>query len=433
MNRQTVRNIIGSICFIIAFVFAFGRVSDLLERKHSRVGYSEFWEDPEGYDVWLLGTSHMRQGVQAVELYGDYKIAAYCLASTSNPIPQTYWTFVNALQYAEPKVAVVDCFHVVKDGKTPEKVMNMHNGMDSIPLSLTKIQMVNDLFEDREKRIEHLFDFYIYHNRWDQLGANDLSPEKSLLKGGVIISKIQDMSAYSVVDETDMCGADSLGYEYLRRIIEKCQERKIPLVLTAIPCCVGDEEQRGMNAVAKVAEECQVPFLNMIYDEELSIDFQVDFHDEGHLNWGGGQKATGYIGKYLVENFPSLREGMSEEMARDWDAHYQAYKNQKIQWLKGERRIDRFLLRLCDDDFSCDLYQRKEEEKDIVLEKLLAQIPGLHKITYEEAASVVGACPEADFVAVVREGEGEKIVDMAVFKNGEREKKKEGDKKAKGR
>ncbi|MCI9547217.1 MAG: hypothetical protein HFH60_11135 [Lachnospiraceae bacterium] len=424
MKRQTVRNIISSICFIIVFVFAFSKVSVLLERKNSRIGYSEFWEEPEGYDVWLLGTSHMRQGVQAVELYGEYKIASYCLASTSNPIPQTYWTFVNALQYAEPKVVVMDCFHVVKDGKTPEKEMNMHNGMDSIPFSLTKVQMVNDLFEEREKRIEHLFDFYIYHNRWDQLGANDLSPKKSLLKGGVIISKIQDMSAYSVVDETDMCGTDSLGYEYLRRIIEKCQEKKIPLVLTAIPCCVGDEEQRGMNAVAKVAEEYHVPFLNMIYRKELPIDFQVDFHDEGHLNWAGGQKSTRYIGKYLIENFPSLRDGVSKETARDWDAHYLAYKKQKIQWLKGESRIDRFLLRLYDDDFSCDLYQREEKEQDIVLEKLLAQIPDLHRMTYEEAASVAGANPEMDFAVVVRDKESEKIVDTAVFKDGKREKKK---------
>ncbi len=423
MKRQTIKNMIGSICFIVVFVFVFGKVSDLLERKNSRIGYAEFWAEPEGYDVWLLGTSHMRQGVQAVEMYQDYKITSYCLASTSNPIPQTYWTFLNALAYAEPKAVVLDCFHVAKDGKLPEKVMNMHNGMDSIPFSPMKIRMVNDLFADKEKRIEHLFDFYVYHNRWDQLGAVDLSPKESLLKGGVIISKIQDMSAYRVVKETDVCGTDSTGFEYLRRIIEECQKRDIPLVLTAMPCCIGDEEQRGMNAAAKVAAEYGVPFLNMIYEEELDIDFQTDFHDEGHLNWGGAQKTTRYIGEYLLEKFPWLTQGREEAADREWEAHCRLYKKEKIRWLKGEKSLNRFLLRLYDDDFSCQMYRRKGAGgDDDVLEKLLAQIPGLRWISYEEAAAAVGACPEADFAVVVKDRESEKTVDTAVFQDGKRRK-----------
>lgn len=425
MKRQTMRNLVGSICFVIIFAVVFHGVCGLMERKNSWIGYSEFWSDPEGYDVWLLGTSHMRQGVQAVEMYADHKITSYCLASTSNPIPQTYWTFMNALQYAKPKVAVVDCFHVVKGGKMPEKEMNMHNGMDSIPFSRMKVRMVNDLFEDKSKRIEHLFNFYVYHNRWDQLGRNDISPKKSLLKGGIIISRIRDMSDYEAIDETDMCGTDGLGYEYLRKIIEECQKREIKIVLTAIPCCVGDEEQRGMNAVAKVAKEYDVPFLNMIYDKELPIDPQIDFHDEGHLNWSGGQKNTRYIGKYLSENFPFLKESESEQTVREWDAHYLLYKKEKIQWLKKEKNIERFLLRLYDDDFTCHIYRRedKETESDMVLEKLLAQIPDMHKLTYDEAASAAGAhLVEADFVAIVRESENGKVVDTAVFKDGKRQK-----------
>lgn len=422
MKRQTIKNIIGSICFIAAFAFAFGKVSDLLERKSSKISYEEFWEKPQGYDVWFLGTSHMRQGVQPVELYKDYKITSYCLAATSNPIPQTYWTFLNALAYAEPKAVVLDCFHVVKDGKLPEKEMNMHNGMDSIPFSTMKIRMVNDLFSEREKRIEYLFDFYVYHNRWDQLGANDLSPRRSLLKGGIIISRMQDMSAYRAVDETDMCEPDSTGFVYLRRIIEECQKRDIPLILTAIPCCIGDEEQRGMNAVAKVAAEYSVPFFNMIYDEEMPIDFQTDFHDEGHLNWAGGQKSTRYLGERLLENYPWLTKERDEETDREWEAHCRLYKKEKIRWLKREKSLYRFLLRLYDDDFSCRLYRKKSAGHDEVLEKLLAQIPGLRLISYEEAAEAVGACPEADFAVIVKDRESKETVEMAVFKGGKRQK-----------
>ena len=422
MKRQTVKNIMGSICFLIVFAFVFHRVSNLLERKNSRVGYSEFWSEPEGYDVWLLGTSHMRQGVQAVELYTDYKIASYCLASTSNPIPQTYWTFLNALQYAKPKAVVMDCFHVVKDEKIPEKEMNMHNGMDSIPFSPMKIRMVCDLFEKNSKRVEHLFDFYIYHNRWDELQADDVAPENSLLKGGVIISKIQDMSEYRLIEETDMCRTDTLGFEYLRKLIEECQKREIAIVLTAIPCCVGEEEQRGMNAVAKLAEEYDVPFLNMIYEKELSIDLQTDFHDEGHLNWAGGQKSTRYIGNYLSENYPLLSENQSEKMTRKWEEHVWLYKKEKIRWLKSEKNLKRFLLRLYDDDFTCEIYRREEKtvKPDAALEKLLAQIPDLHPIAYEEAVKITGAYLKSNLAVIVRDSESEKVVDTAVFMDGKR-------------
>lgn len=37
--------------------------------------------------------------------------------------------------------------------------------------------------------------------------------------------------------------------------------------------------------------------------EEIRINEDTDFSDEGHLNFSGAKKVNNYLGKYLVENF----------------------------------------------------------------------------------------------------------------------------------
>ena len=54
--------------------------------------------------------------------------------------------------------------------------------MDSLPLSVTKIQAVWDLLPPGD-RMEFLFDFSMYHERWSVLGQGDFEPAKSLEKG----------------------------------------------------------------------------------------------------------------------------------------------------------------------------------------------------------------------------------------------------------
>lgn len=424
MKYKKIKRITAVLCFCTVFTLTTTSVCRLLERKESQVEYSQFWENPQDYDVWLLGTSHVRRGIQVMELWKDYGIYSYSLAAASSYITQTYWTFMNALEYGTPKVVVLDCYKTGNDAKisSSDTVERMHTGMDSIPFSPTKVQMVMDLFESPGQRMEFLFNFYIYHNRWEELGREDFFPESSPFKGCRIVNNVKDFSGYHLIDERDRSSEDTVGFLYLRKIIEECQKRDIQIVLTAVPCCLEDEIQRSMNGAADIAAEYGVPFLNMSYDEELGLDYQVDFSDKSHLNWLGAQKSTDYIGKYLTSHYGPSFPASTKEREDRWLRDYARYQDAKLKLLQQEPRLDAYLVWLSDEAYTCDIYQADRQiiQSDPILKKLLGKASGIHSITRRKAREMLGKKITGDFVFCVKDAQHGNIVDKAVFKNRKR-------------
>ena len=237
MKFHIAKKILRTVCFLMAFLFVFGTSCAFLERKTSRERYAEFWSEPDAYDVWFLGTSHMYYAVQPMDLWKEYGIRSYNLAAPASLIPQVYWTLKNALNYGRPKAVVVDCYHIERDFRiNTNKIAQMHTGLDSIPLSRSKFEAVFDLFDTTELRMEFLFDFYMYHNRWEEIGAEDFKPEYSVQKGALLSSTVNDVSGrLKPIDQTDKRVKETDGYVYFRKIIELCQSRNIPVILTSVP------------------------------------------------------------------------------------------------------------------------------------------------------------------------------------------------------
>ena len=54
-----IKKLASCICFMLILGILSGAVSSLMEMKESRERYAEFWQDPTGYDVWFMGSSHV--------------------------------------------------------------------------------------------------------------------------------------------------------------------------------------------------------------------------------------------------------------------------------------------------------------------------------------------------------------------------------------
>ena len=152
-------------------------------------------------------------------------------------------------------------------------------------------------------------------------------------KGHRFLSKIVDNSEFRNIEKEEMSDTDTIGFFYLKKIIEECQKRGITIVLTEIPMCLEEEVQRAMNAVPKLAEEYGVECLNMRYEEGL-VDYGSDFADEGHLNSFGSRKVTRYLGEYLSKNCGLKDYREDPETAKEWNDDYERY----MQFKAAERR-----------------------------------------------------------------------------------------------
>lgn len=418
MKSVRLKRITGTICFILLFCFVFHCVAHFMERKDSMEQFSEFWSDPAGYDVWFLGNSHMYRGVLPMELWKENEIRSYVLASSGCRPSQMYWTLVNALDYAKPSVLVVDCYHIQHDLKIQEAGdgrQQMHNGFDAIPLSANKIRAVMDLFDTTEERLEYLFPFSVYHNRWEEIERGDFSPNYTVQKGCKISTVVKDLSGYKLIDESDMIAEETIGYLYMRKIIELCQANDIAVILEALPCCKGKEIQRALNGVARLSTEYGVPFLNMPYDDTLRIDYQTDFKDVGHLNLSGQRKTSKYIGQYLNDHFQFSKNSLPEREIAKWDNDYLAYTEKKAAWLRGQTRLSAYLMWLGDEGFTCEIYQKEGTSPTPAVSKLLDAVSEKQFIGKEEAAAQIGGNFDGDYAFIVRHAATGELVDTAIF------------------
>lgn len=422
MKTDRVKKIIRAICFLLISGIFFIEIWDVTEVKTSNAMYSEFWQEPSGYDVLFLGTSHMYYGVSPMKIWKDYGITSYNLAAPSSQLPQSYWTLKCALEYNKPKVVVIDTYLVHANKKREGSERIIHDGMDSIPVSATKAKAVMDLFDTQEEWQEYLFEFYIYHTRWKELGEEDFNWAPVKTKGAQYKSEIVDNSSCERIAEDVVLEKNTVGYTYLRKIIEECQKEGIQVVLTAIPNCNSIKAQKGMNGAGKIAEEYKVPFLNMPYEEAL-VDPLIDYADRGHLNQSGSNKITDYLGKYLSENCDLTDYRTSEAVAGKWEADYREYKAYRTSLLKEETELPCYLLWLNDKSYNCFVYQRDVMNPDtsLQLRRLFENVGNKQMIDADTAAQMLGAKPDAEYAFILQDMETGEVIDKALFLDGKKQ------------
>ena len=137
---------IFAFCALLAVAVA--GVSRLVERKESREKMQPFLSRAGEYDVLFLGDSIMNTGVFPMEIWEKYGIAGYNIASYGNTLPITYWALQNALDYAAPKLVVLDVQGVSKSYKVSGNSSDVHTAFDCYPVTKTKIRTMNDLMDD---------------------------------------------------------------------------------------------------------------------------------------------------------------------------------------------------------------------------------------------------------------------------------------------
>lgn len=337
---------------VLLFTMGFRFLTKLLNPGDAYVKNMEFMEEGERYDVLFLGDSHMRNAVFPMELWNDYGMASYNLAGYGNRLPVTYWMLENALFYSDPKLVVIDCGNLRSDDKVERKGL-LHAQIDCLPFNRLKWQMLCDLIEEPKERLEFVWDFSAYHDRWWDLGQADFEKELNVEKGAKIVNDVASPQGLSD-RPAQAVPFTSTGTTYLRRIIETCQSRELPLLLLYLPYSASEEEWQEALCAERIAEEYGVPYFNFL---ELSVvDLEVDSRDpHEHLNGSGGRKVTAYLGEYIKERY-EIADHRGEEAYSDWDEDYRRYTDYKLQDIRSLENLDKYLMMLADPAFDCCVY-----------------------------------------------------------------------------
>ena len=94
-------------CVIIALLLSYLTVLTVWKETYKEKG--TFVDKAGDCDVLLFGNSRIRDSVFPMELWNEFGITSYNLGLPGTTVQTYYWALVNALDYADPELVVVDC------------------------------------------------------------------------------------------------------------------------------------------------------------------------------------------------------------------------------------------------------------------------------------------------------------------------------------
>lgn len=352
------KNLLKNAAFICLFVFLFFIVQFIFVPKNNTNDYfsisiDEFKERKEDVDVFFVGTSYMAYGVSPMQLYDEYNIVSYNLGSARQPIEVSYFLIQEIYSRGyTPKLIVLEpasCFGVKKEDTfyrfVADKFENDKYKLDLIQTYLKLSDSDNYSIIDW---VYYLYPLFNYHTRWEELSKFDFSKvsnntyflQGQWLSNSYIVPNYETAENIRIVEKLVIdnekkqwlnTSSTSLGqgrieeepyyisevdeynYNYLEKIKQICNEHDTKLLFLKIPTynnvanyASSWTEQKYQNFL-KVANELQVKYIDLTFDNELGMDWVHDSCDAGmHLNLLGVEKVTNFIGKILLEQYKEL-------------------------------------------------------------------------------------------------------------------------------
>ena len=383
--------------FILVFILL-GTAARITQRKESQRKYQDFMALADQVDVLFLGSSHVLNGINPVQLYREQGITSYNMGKPGGMVTESYWMLMNALDYCTPKCVVVDLWALDRDYRyvdvmngyeSEEELRNsvslLHNNMDIWPLGRTKIAAVRDLIQDPQIRKEFLWDFTLYHDRWSALGSDDFMALGGQLQSGYLLGAERrpelylDPSIGQADDTAQVLPGKSVCVEYLEKILAVCEERGIDVVLTFLPMARSyDQDRQAVNTATQIAQERGILFLNMLpHETQTLIDYYTDMSDDTHLNANGMRKMTSYIGAVLKDAC-ALPDHRADTSYAAWEARVTKWQADEIDMLCSQQDLYAELGAIQNINASVVLYMRGDSKAlhDATVRRFVKQLTG---------------------------------------------------------
>lgn len=301
-------------------------------------------EERESLDFVFIGSSQMFTSVVPAVLWEEYGITSYDFGANEQPMYMSYYYIKEALKYQNPKAVVLEVSYCNDRDYAHEGVH--HINLDDLRMGLTKLEAIFDVIPAGE-RWPYIFELAKYHDTWTAfdkaslkyITADKHNPYKGYTPsqdgfpdGGVFNEEIAKVTEKSELPE--------LAVIYMEKIIGLCKEKGVNLVFLKTP---NDhiQNQPDYNAVADIAEEYDIPYLDLNRQMKGQLHNHV-FHAE---------TITKRIGEWLTGLYEVEDKRENPEYAQ-WNEDAQYYYRYKHQLqLNDAETFDEYISELIGKDY----------------------------------------------------------------------------------
>ena len=293
--------------------------------------YRQFYQmEPNSVDVLFLGSSLVVNAFAPQEIYNDYGIRSYNLASEQQSIFLSYCWLREALRFQSPSVVVLDTKFMWN--VHPEDVINTSEALtrkclDPMKWSPVKCELIHTLctLDPSQSELSYYLTNLRYHSRWTSLAEYDLRPSMvshAELKGFGPLAELAE-SGYEPFESRDTTVTAELlplMREYMEKIAALCRESGIRLVLISLPG--NDMSDEANNSYRLLAESCGADYYNLCAREWYEqIGIVPPENIVWHSNVWGARKLSRFMGGLLQERYglAAVTDAQYERTKPDYD------------------------------------------------------------------------------------------------------------------
>lgn len=327
-----VRCLIVTVIFALLLVFA-GKLFIPYYIQDTDQNRTFYKTEKNTVDVLIAGSSTLLVGLSPLELWEDYGIVAHTRASTVQAPPVTWLNIKEAYRYQKPEVVVMGITSLFLDYDYDANEPYLRRGLDFKRLSADKLKAVNEIVKrsGSQHMLDYIFPIFRYHDRWKEFQWTDvynLQYRHDFMRGQYPVYRAKKIKARDHVDKNvppEKENTDS--WSFYQDVIKYCQSQGSEVVVVNMP---DNRWTYGRYQTAKeLTEGCGAAYIDLNLEEplkEMKIDWEYDFYDPHHLNPVGAQKATKYLGDYLVENYDIPQNQCGEGTAELLNEDLKKYK-----------------------------------------------------------------------------------------------------------
>lgn len=413
MKNKKAKNLISFILFFVLLFLAIIFCSNLFEYKEARKIYKPFFNSKTNFDVIFLGTSHMYNHVLPMELWKQKGISSYNWGYSNSTPCENYYLLKDIIKYTSPKVVVADAVGIFeyenennKKYRT-DRIEQQHVQFDKIPFSLDKYEGVKYIFDDYKDNIDFLWNFIMYHNRWNELTKDDFKYEISKEMGAKFITGLGEkiFPQYTPINKSQIKNIDTTCLYCYLKTIDFCQEHNIKFLAVYIPFNASEITQQIANYLGTILKKYpNANYKNFLRNKSI-LNLKTDLcPDNYHLNYSGALKATKKIGRYLTKHY-KLDDYSKNEY---WIDNYKKYLKYKIKVLKEQKFLPSYLVQLTSDDF---IVKAKVFKKELLDNKRILGLFKNAKIEHE----ISNKQTDTAVLFIVRKASNNEIIDKSKF------------------
>ena len=330
-------------CKTVVFLLLLALILVPVQRVMARKSLSGTWdmtnkvagfynEEEDQFEVMFFGPSHAYAAFSPLVIWEETGIKSYVFSTQQQPLWATYIYIKEALKTQSPALIVLECRMALGD-----KEYYMEEGddkavtyayMDDLPLSWNKVELAVQSAPELEERFGLLFNFMMYHSRWNDLHREDFTFRRDEARDpykGFVMLEPQEPLQPRPASETVTQAVPLLekNQYWLEEIIKLCQEEGIELWLIKSPSNLELEEKALLNTVEETARRYNVPFHDFNVDyADIGLDESM-FFDAHHLDALGAGKFSRYFAHILQSARPNLKTDSGDPV---WAADLEVYQ-----------------------------------------------------------------------------------------------------------